>query len=170
MKKLKPLLIISLLYLVLNNFLSAQTNPNSNESNPSGRYGSASWLDKDGNLWLFGGNGIDKSSSLGLLNDFWMLDSKTNNWIFIGGSLLKGQKGNYGSIGIADKNNFPGGRAYATTWIAKDGNLILFGGYGVDATGNIGSLNDMWKYDIKKSCWIWIKGNNFKNPASQTIK
>lgn len=170
MKKLKPHFIIILLCLVLNNYLSAQTNRNLNISNPSGRYGSANWQDKDGNLWLFGGNGIDQSSSLGLLNDFWMLDSKTNRWKFIGGSFLKGQKGNYGSMGIVDKDNIPGGRAYATSWIDKDGNLILFGGFAIDALGNIGPLNDMWKYDIKKSCWIWIKGSNFRNPTSQIAK
>jgi N-acetylneuraminic acid mutarotase len=37
---------------------------------PGGRSYSASWTDKNGYLWLFGGNGYDSTGS-GLLNDLW---------------------------------------------------------------------------------------------------
>lgn len=39
---------------------------------PGGRSGSVTWIDANGNLWLFGGNGIDSTGAIGLMNDFWM--------------------------------------------------------------------------------------------------
>jgi N-acetylneuraminic acid mutarotase len=38
---------------------------------PGGREGSASWIDGSGNLWLFGGSGIDSTGTEGFLNDLW---------------------------------------------------------------------------------------------------
>jgi hypothetical protein len=42
-------------------------------NNPGSRWGSAYWIDKSGELWLFGGEGFDASGSNGngLLNDLW---------------------------------------------------------------------------------------------------
>jgi hypothetical protein len=42
-------------------------------NNPGSRWGSAYWVDKSGELWLFGGEGFDASGSNGngLLNDLW---------------------------------------------------------------------------------------------------
>jgi hypothetical protein len=34
---------------------------------PGGRGGSSTWTDKDGNLWLFGGNGLDAAGNQGWL-------------------------------------------------------------------------------------------------------
>ena len=36
-----------------------------------GRLAAVTWSDSSGNLWLFGGNGLDSSGSGGLLNDLW---------------------------------------------------------------------------------------------------
>jgi N-acetylneuraminic acid mutarotase len=38
---------------------------------PGGRFSSASWTDKSGNLWLFGGSGVDVGGQQGTLNDLW---------------------------------------------------------------------------------------------------
>jgi N-acetylneuraminic acid mutarotase len=38
---------------------------------PGGRLLSISWLDPSGNLWLFGGSGVDSTGSTGFLNDLW---------------------------------------------------------------------------------------------------
>jgi hypothetical protein len=40
----------------------------------------------------------------------------------------------------------PGARFGAHSWTDASGNLWLFGGQGGDATGNVGYLNDLWKY------------------------
>ena len=41
---------------------------------PGGRYGSVSWIDSSGNLWLFGGAGRN-----GPLNDLWSTVRRTRN-------------------------------------------------------------------------------------------
>jgi N-acetylneuraminic acid mutarotase len=38
---------------------------------PGGREGSVSWIDSNGNLWLFGGIGYDSTGTVGYLNDLW---------------------------------------------------------------------------------------------------
>jgi hypothetical protein len=38
---------------------------------PGTRFSVASWADAEGNLWLFGGNGIDSAGNDGFLNDLW---------------------------------------------------------------------------------------------------
>ena len=45
---------------------------------PGARYGSVSWTDASGNLWLFGGRGYDSSGAVGRLNDLWNFDG--TNW------------------------------------------------------------------------------------------
>ncbi len=44
---------------------------------PGPRYGSSSWIDSSGNLWLFGGDGNDSKGNLGYLNDLWQFDPST---------------------------------------------------------------------------------------------
>ncbi len=38
---------------------------------PGGRSGAVSWIGSSGNLWLFGGDGLDSTGASGLLNDLW---------------------------------------------------------------------------------------------------
>jgi Chitobiase/beta-hexosaminidase C-terminal domain len=40
---------------------------------PGSRYNAASWMDSEGNFWLFGGQGYDGSGTLGVLNDLWKM-------------------------------------------------------------------------------------------------
>ncbi|MGA9068741.1 MAG: kelch repeat-containing protein [Terracidiphilus sp.] len=53
---------------------------------PGSREGSSSWTDSSGNLWLFGGCGVDANGNLGLLNDLWEFDPGANAWAWMGGS------------------------------------------------------------------------------------
>jgi Galactose oxidase, central domain len=41
---------------------------------PGGRNSGATWVDPDGKLWLFGGEGFDSLGNNGLLNDLWELE------------------------------------------------------------------------------------------------
>jgi hypothetical protein len=34
------------------------------------------------------------------------------------------------------------------------------GGGGFDATSNVGSINDLWKYNISSDTWTWVGGSN----------
>ena len=53
---------------------------------PGSRYGAVSWTDKNGNLWLFGGQGYDSADNEGYLNDLWEFNSTAGKWAWMGGS------------------------------------------------------------------------------------
>lgn len=123
---------------------------------PGGRLNSVSWIDTSGNLWLFGGFGIDSVGFLGYLNDLWRFDG--SNWTWVSGSNTAQQSGAYGTKGAPDVANVPGARLAAVGWINVSGDLLLFGGFGFDSDGSVGSLNDLWRFD--GSTWTWISGGN----------
>jgi hypothetical protein len=117
-----------------------------------------SWTDASGVLWLFGGLGFDDAGAIGQLNDLWKFDPATGQWAWMGGSTVRYQPGTYGAPGVADPSNVPGARTGAVSAVDAAGAFWLFGGYGYDAAGDKGRLNDLWKYDPAASLWTWISG------------
>jgi len=114
---------------------------------PGGREESAGWTDAQGNLWLFGGDGLDsRVNSYGLgeaygeMNDLW--EYSNGEWSWMGGSNLAGAAGSYGTLGVAAQANLPPGRQGAASWIDKSGNLWLFGG----STFGTPKFNDLWEF------------------------
>lgn len=126
---------------------------------PGGRIEGISWIDKSGNLWMFGGDGQASGGSAGLLNDLWKFDGK--NWTWVSGANVPSQAGIYGTLGTASSSNVPGARDRATSWTDGNGNLWLFGGGGRDSTGSGGALNDLWKFDGAN--WTWVSGASTAN-------
>jgi hypothetical protein len=137
---------------------------------PSGRSDAASWIDSNGNLWLFGGQNYDPASlddgsyqiyNSGFLNDLWEFSPTTQQWTWVGGSSGENQSGVYGTLGVAATTNFPGARSGATSWTDNSGNFWLFGGEGYDANyGESGFLNDLWKYNPTTGQWTWVGGSS----------
>jgi len=133
---------------------------------PGGRYGAVTWKDSSGNFWLFGGNGIDVTGSLGDLNDLWEYSPSTGYWTWMGGSSqvpgpYAGQPGVYGTLGTPDTANIPGGRQAEVSWTDASGNFWLFGGIGTDANGtNSAFLNDLWKFSPSTNEWTWMAGSS----------
>lgn len=125
---------------------------------PGARYGSNTWTDANGNLWLFGGYGYNSTES-GILNDLWRYNPSTNKWAWINGDNAVERTGVYGTKTIAASGNKPGARYVASSWNDADGNFWLFGGYGYDATA-CGTLNDIWKYNPVTNQWTWMNGKN----------
>lgn len=128
------------------------------------------WTDSSGILWLFGGSGYDSAGNFGYLNDLWAFNPSLAQWVWQGGSnkltcytasgnlgSYCGQSGQYGSPGSPSLSNAPGGREAPDTWLDPSGNVWLFGGLGLDSTGNVGYLDDLW--EMKAGEWIWIGGN-----------
>ncbi len=111
---------------------------------PGCRGDSVSWIDSSGNLWLFGGLGRGSAGEAGSLNDLWRFDG--TNWTWVSGEDLMSQAGVYGTKGKADPANIPGARDGSVTWRDSSGNLWLFGGRGFDSAGELGYLNDLWRY------------------------
>jgi N-acetylneuraminic acid mutarotase len=125
---------------------------------PGGRQGALSWTDKQGNFWLFAGEGIDVQGMFGFLNDLWEFSPSTGLWAWIGGGstvgscftgdggCVYGQPGAYGTLGTPGAGNVPGSRTSAVSWADNNGNLWLFAGEGFDGKGDYGILNDVWEY------------------------
>jgi N-acetylneuraminic acid mutarotase len=126
---------------------------------PPSRWDAASWTDRNGNFWLFGGSGYAAAiNATGvLLNDLWEFDPSTNEWTWMGGSSTLPQSGNgwpgvYGTLGVPAAGNIPGSRYGAAHWVDLNGNLWLFGG--------AGAPNDLWEYSPSTNEWAWMGGNS----------
>jgi len=137
---------------------------------PGGRAGALSWIDGNGNFWMFGGQGYDSGindpNNAGYLNDLWEFNPSTTEWTWMGGSSMLpcndgcGQHGVYGTLGDAAAGNMPGGRANGAHWTDSNGNLWLFGGNGYASTGTTGLLNDLWRFKPSSNQWVWLGGND----------
>jgi len=132
---------------------------------PGARYSASSWIDSSGNLWLFGGVGYDSAGAVGDLNDLWRYSPSSGQWTWISGASAGNASGVYGTQHTAAAGNVPGARYSANSWIDSSGNLWLFGGYGYDATGGVGKLNDLWKYSPSSGQWTWVSGGSADNAA-----
>jgi N-acetylneuraminic acid mutarotase len=133
---------------------------------PGGRGRAICWVDRSGNLWLFGGSGYDSNGSFGSLNDLWQFNPASGLWTWVAGSnslpngYLSGQAGVYGTLGTPAVGNTPGARSEAVVWTDSNGNFWLFGGTGFDSVDSQGSLNDLWELNPSTGQWAWISGSN----------
>jgi N-acetylneuraminic acid mutarotase len=133
---------------------------------PGARSSSISWIDGVGDLWLFGGRGRDSAGSVGELNDLWRYDVSDGRWTWMSGANTVNQAGVYGVKGMPAPTNVPGARYDSISWIDANGQLWLFGGYGLDSAGNHWAwLNDLWRYDVSAGRWTWMSGANTVNQA-----
>jgi N-acetylneuraminic acid mutarotase len=130
---------------------------------PGAREYSSTWKDSSGNLWLFGGQGLNSSSATVLFNDLWEYNATSKTWIWMNGSSSTNQSGDYGTVSVATTSNSPGARYGATNWTDSSSVFWLFGGEGYDASGAYGTFNDLWKYDASAGEWTWMKGSDSAN-------
>jgi len=154
---------------------SIQRTDNFGGSSPGSRWGSVTWSDSSGNLWLFGGQGLS-TNGVGLLNDIWEFTpgyydissppsyigsyTYTGTWTQVARTTTVDQAGTYGTLG-SSTGGIPGGRWGAANCIDSSGNVWVFGGQGFDSTGtSLGLLNDLWKYNIATAAWTWMGPTN----------
>jgi hypothetical protein len=126
---------------------------------PGPRYQSVTWTDSAGNFWLFGGLGLDSISARGYLNDLWRLTN--GKWTWMSGADVCCRAGKYGTRSKPSASTVPGARVSSSSWSDSSGNLWLFGGVGYDSGGNLGILNDLWKYSAGN--WTWMSGSRTVN-------
>uniref|UniRef100_E6QN22 Galactose oxidase n=1 Tax=mine drainage metagenome TaxID=410659 RepID=E6QN22_9ZZZZ len=121
---------------------------------PSGRANAQSWIDPQGNFWLFSGS---------LFSDMWKFTPSIAEWTFMGGSTnlptSAPNKGIYGTLGQPSPTNLPGPRGSAVTWSDSQGNLWMYGGEGNDSRGIGGTLGDLWEYSPSTGEWTWMGGS-----------
>jgi hypothetical protein len=110
---------------------------------PGSRDSATTWIEKTGQLWMYGGQGFDGQGNQGQLDDLWEFDPTTLEWTWMGGSSslpatcatsaidgLCGWPALYGALGVSATGISPGSRLAALGWTDSDGNLWLFGGLG----------------------------------------
>ena len=122
-------------------------------------YGALTWVDKQGDLWVFGG--LETIGAPTSYCDLWKYNIASNMWTWMNGPGISNPPNSYGTKGIAAASNYPPGRTEGNAcWVDNNGNLWLFGG---QTSANVGYLNDLWKYDISTNDWTWIRGSNIPN-------
>jgi hypothetical protein len=126
---------------------------------PAARAYATAWADPNGDLWLFGGQARNTNGAAYALNDLWKFSVSTGQWTRISGSAGKNMPGVYGLAGVPAADNIPSGRSSAVSWVDSAGTLWLFGGHGIDLTGTLGTLNDLWQFTPSTGLWTWVSGS-----------
>lgn len=136
------------------------------EGTPGSRAGAVTWKDANGEIWMFGGYGRASLAS-GHLNDLWNLrnDAKGWTWFWMGGQeMLVDVPSEHGLKGVESPKNMPGGRRFAASWTDKHGDLWMFGGEFLNHSNNTTYYyNDLWRYNIARKSWTWMKGDKLPN-------
>eukprot|EP01043_Picozoa_sp_COSAG02_P063473 COSAG02_NODE_9011_length_2361_cov_4.367480_1_plen_669_part_01 len=102
--------------------------------------------DQEGVLWLFGGFGYAATDSAGYLHDLWAWGADTDEiWTHEGGSQLTNSAGQYGALGSAADNGWPGARESVMLWVDDANTVWVFGGRGFSSIG-VGILSDVWSF------------------------
>lgn len=125
---------------------------------PGARDSMAVWNRSPGQVWVFGGAGIDSNGSYGFLADLWQFNPSARRWSWIEGPRTSSALGVYDSLGGASALNMPGARVEASTWVDASGRLWMHGGRGYGASGYVGSLDDLWRFDPVTRLWTWVDG------------
>lgn len=132
--------------------------PSPNNYPPASSYGMNSWVDMNGNFWMFGG----ANQSNKVYSDLWKYEIATNEWTWMNGPGVPNTSGVYGVKGISSSANYPAPRSEsAASWTDDNGDLWMFGGYVYSTSTN--AINDMWKYSIATNEWTWVKGDSIPN-------
>jgi hypothetical protein len=135
-------------------------------NSPGERTLPCTWADKQGNFWLFGGNGFDSVGTGGYLNDMWKYDPTNRLWTWMGGANVLQSiiaPGTYGAQGQPASGNIPPGRTSPACWTDTKGNLWLFGGFGYVPV--LTYYNDLWEFNPVTNQWTWVNGNSTPNQS-----
>ncbi len=127
---------------------------------PSGRTMTpATWTDKSGDLWLFGGQ--ENGAANLYKNDLWKFNPNTNQWTWMGGSQSSTQPSIYGGLGVESAGNIPCSRSAAASWVDTSGNFWLYGGNNSCGAsgGGAGIGADLWRYNVSTGMWALIGGS-----------
>lgn len=118
-----------------------------------------SWVDNNGDFWLFGGK---PNSNGDLTNAAWVYSRSTKQWTWMSGESTLNSLGNYGTQGVTASSNSPRARWLFTGQFDKKNNVLwVFGG--AVKSSNTSYLNDLWKYDLTTKQWTWMSGESVAN-------
>lgn len=113
----------------------------------------------DNQFYLFGGS--DSGTILITLmilitvneNNIWRFNFTLQQWTFLKGNLLLGTSV---GLGVESPLNFPTGRwEHTMNAMSSSNSIVVFGG----RSDTIGSLNDLWRYNVTSNNWCLLRGN-----------
>ena len=123
----------------------------STSNHPDARYAYCTWVDHNGNFWLFGGG----QSTFGYA-DLWEFDPAIKQWTWVGGSNIQNASGSYVSQCDTASIYLPHARLENTTrWLDDCGNVWMYGGMDYNSNGNF--LSDLWVLSTQYT-WSWVTG------------
>ena len=117
---------------------------------PSARDGSATWVDKNGNLYLFSGRtkrDVSAGVQIGYSNQTWKWNG--SSWILVSGDDL---------LGTSSSSNFPGSSKNATACYDGGKYVYLFGG----DNGSLTYSSSLYRLDLDSLSWSLLKNNSEK--------
>ncbi|MDB5283733.1 MAG: Ig-like, group 2, partial [Bacteroidota bacterium] len=126
---------------------------------PARSEANTAWIDKNNNLWLFGGLTDSAGYALGSFSDIWRYNIATGQWTWMGGGKWLNAPYSYGTLDAESANNQPPARSSYTHW--TDSNyLYLTGGVNYKTYGGayqfFYSYNDVWRFNLNTNYWTWI--------------
>ena len=129
---------------------------------PGSRSGSASWLEQDNLLWMFGGVGYDASftDQTHKLNDLWLYNISSKQWNLV-------HEGRASNITLNGTRVVPKPRRGALACGVPGILLIIFGGESYDNE----KLFDTWLYRFQNRSWIpllYATDNAANHPPART--
>ncbi|MEO8591037.1 MAG: kelch repeat-containing protein [Flavobacteriales bacterium] len=134
--------------------------PDMNNQPPARNNCYGTWVDEEGDLWMFGGMIFQDPA-----DDLWRYNIATNTWTWMNGSQTTNAPAVYGTLGFQAPTNTPGARiAYA---LGKDADGKLWmqgGGLGPGFYG----WGDVWRLDPTSGEWTWMSGSANANPTAST--
>ncbi|KAI3655778.1 hypothetical protein MP638_004108 [Amoeboaphelidium occidentale] len=109
-----------------------------------------------------------------LTSDVWKCDFSRDqgvSWTWIHGSNQYNDPGIYTEIGDQNSVVYPSARySYAQFYDHDSRKFYMFGGYGLDNSGNEGALGDHWSYNVDSNSFVWLGGSNQASaPSNYTI-
>ncbi|MCA6364236.1 MAG: gliding motility-associated C-terminal domain-containing protein [Bacteroidetes bacterium] len=112
------------------------------------------WGDSLGNLWFFGGAGVNVSGASDVV---WTYDTQLNQWKWVKGNPGVGYVAPvYGTQNVPSAANTPGTRNVYINWQSTADEFYLYGNGEYAAVG--GAYYDMWKYNYQTNEWTWVSG------------
>jgi N-acetylneuraminic acid mutarotase len=142
---------------------------------PSGRDGSAVWVDAGGKFWLFGGQGYSASGPPAtLMNDMWVYEPTAANattgtdgvWTWVGGSSAGNVVSGTPVVGTPSTSYWPGSRCLMQGWADRAGMFWIYGGYGEFSATPPGNLNELWVYNPQTAEWALMSGSTAVHNAT----
>lgn len=132
---------------------------------PQPRKNAISWVDPNGDIWMFGGQTF---LDFQYLDDVWVYHASRKSWAKVHGEGKINTTTNYGEKSKFNTLNQPGSRQGSSYWADGSGNLWLMGGTAHNESSDnlVEFYSDLWQFDIQKLQWAWIGGQQKANAVS----